>query len=178
MNKMYGVKILLGGIVFQLGTTLLVMSWEDVPTLSRGTVSIVTCSALESQFLTRYIMDKPVYHTDLFAKRSHATDTSLKLLLLGISFMTVCIFIRSVYRTVELSDGWYGKFDRTEVYFSVLDAAMIILAMFTLNVLHPGFLLGNGEASAVETITTACDLEQRNKSVVYSAETEELKARL
>lgn len=70
----------------------------------------------------------------------------------------------SVYRTIELADGWNGTVITTQVYFStspahsnlsvlcqltyqtdyltdVFDGAMITLAMYTLNIFHPGFLL-------------------------------------
>lgn len=65
--------------------------------------------------------------------------------------------IRSIYRTVELGDGWRGVVLRTQVYFSkflgglkllvseiptgVFDGAMVVLAMWTLNFFHPGWLL-------------------------------------
>lgn len=65
----------------------------------------------------------------------------------------------AIYRVAELSDGWNGTIISTQVYFSkfsfcvnkakrsnfspldVLDGAMIVLAIYTLNFFHPGFLL-------------------------------------
>ena len=35
-------------------------------------------------------------------------------MLAGMGIMTVCLFIRSVYRTAELSDGWNGTIITTE----------------------------------------------------------------
>ena len=65
----------------------------------------------------------------------------------------------------ELSDGWRGVIITTQVYFSkstlsvssgvslkgcphldVLDGAMIVLAMYTLNFFHPGRLIGRADA--------------------------------
>ncbi|KAI0058666.1 RTA1-domain-containing protein [Artomyces pyxidatus] len=127
-----GANIMLGGIVFQL-------------------VAIVAYATLATEFLIRYIQDRPVYGR-LVASRREVTDPRLKLLLLGLSFLTLLIFIRSVYRTIELSDGWHGRIIQTEVYFDVLDGAMITLAMFTMNFCHPGYLLreGAGKLTAVE----------------------------
>ena len=48
---------------------------------------------------------------------------------------------RSVYRTIELVDGWDGRIIKNELYFNVMDGAMIVAAMFCLNELHPGRLL-------------------------------------
>jgi hypothetical protein len=46
-----------------------------------------------------------------------------------------------VYRVIELQDGWLGRIIRTQVYFNVLDGAMVTLAMCTFNFAHPGSLL-------------------------------------
>jgi hypothetical protein len=48
----------------------------------------------------------------------------------------------SVYRVIELASGWTGRIIHTQVYFNVLDAGMVVLAIFTLNIAHPGLLLG------------------------------------
>ncbi|CAL1716726.1 unnamed protein product [Somion occarium] len=69
-------------------------------------------------------------------------DTRIKVLVGGLTFICVCIFIRSVYRLIELADGWSGKVISTQVYFNALDGAMIWIAMLTYNVCHPGLLLG------------------------------------
>ena len=45
--------------------------------------------------------------------------------------------IRSIFRTVELLDGWSGKLATDQVLFTVLDGGMIILSSLLLNVLHP-----------------------------------------
>ena len=47
----------------------------------------------------------------------------------------------AIYRTIELVDGFRGSIIQTQVYFNVFDGAMIVLAMFTLNVFHPSHLL-------------------------------------
>jgi hypothetical protein len=83
----------------------------------------------------------------------------MKLMSCGLAFSTIALFIRSVYRTIELSNGWSGRIIQTQVYFSefffsfrwtaladnssqdVLDGTMIVMAMYTLNFIHPGFLL-------------------------------------
>ena len=49
--------------------------------------------------------------------------------------------VRSVYRTIELVDGWNGRIIKNELYFNIMDGAMIVAAMFCLNELHPGRLL-------------------------------------
>ncbi|KZV75700.1 RTA1-like protein [Peniophora sp. CONT] len=119
-----GGNIMLGGIVFQL-------------------VAIVAYSVLAAEFIFRYIIDKPVAGHEYADTSSRRVKTPLrmKLMLFGMALMTVLIFIRSVYRTCELADGWTGPVIQKQVLFNVCDGAMIVLAMFTLNFFHPGHLL-------------------------------------
>jgi len=42
----------------------------------------------------------------------------MKLMCCGLAFSTLALFIRSVYRTIELSNGWSGRIIQTQVYFS------------------------------------------------------------
>lgn len=51
---------------------------------------------------------------------------------------------RTIYRTIELLGGWRGHIIRTEIFFNVLDATPIILALFILNLFNPGLLLREG----------------------------------
>lgn len=73
---------------------------------------------------------------------------------------------RAIYRTIELADGWSGPVLRTQWPFSscriflvvkavmltsvidVFDGAMVVIAFYTINFLHPGYLLP--EQSLVE----------------------------
>ncbi|KAJ6083081.1 hypothetical protein N7467_007216 [Penicillium canescens] len=56
----------------------------------------------------------------------------------------VCVYIRSIYRTIELSQGWSGYLITHESYFIALDGAMMIVSVAVFNVLHPGWLLPSG----------------------------------
>ncbi|KAG1847156.1 RTA1 like protein-domain-containing protein [Suillus subalutaceus] len=47
----------------------------------------------------------------------------------------------SVYRTVELADGWSGSVIANESYFNWLDGGFVTLAIYTLNIVHPGIYL-------------------------------------
>ncbi|KZO95039.1 RTA1-domain-containing protein [Calocera viscosa TUFC12733] len=70
-----------------------------------------------------------------------AHGSKLSLMIIALSASTLLIYMRSIYRTVELLDGWSGYIITTEVYFNVLDAMPITLAMYTMNILHPSWLL-------------------------------------
>jgi hypothetical protein len=59
------------------------------------------------------------------------------------------IFIRSIYRLVELHSGFASAFANNEPAFMVLEAPMIILATGVLAAFHPGYALdGNWNATS------------------------------
>ncbi|THH01813.1 hypothetical protein EW026_g958 [Hermanssonia centrifuga] len=126
-NPARGGNIMLAGIAFQLSAiTIYVM--------------------LAAEFVMRYLWNRPLrsVHGEKEITGAQILDKKTKLMLLSLSFSSLTIFIRSVYRTIELSDGWGGRIISTQVYFNVLDGGMITLATYTLNFLHPGTLLGGG----------------------------------
>jgi len=55
---------------------------------------------------------------------------------------------RSIYRTIELADGWNGRIITTEWYFNVFDATPIVLAMVAINIFHPGRLISPPSATS------------------------------
>ncbi|KZV76213.1 RTA1-domain-containing protein [Peniophora sp. CONT] len=116
-----GSNIMLAGIIFQL-------------------VGIIVYTCLAAEFLWHYGQDMPFRRAYVYMHRSK-TPRRIKIMLMGMSFMTVLLLIRSIYRTAELADGWHGKIITTEWLFDVFDGLMIVSAMLTLNVIHPGFYL-------------------------------------
>jgi hypothetical protein len=88
-------------------------------------------------------------------------DGRTKLMLIGLVLNSLFLFIRyallpssyihpthpvlsfhsAIYRTIELHSGWDGKIIANQALFNWLDGAMITLATYTFNILHPGWLL-------------------------------------
>ncbi|KIP07455.1 hypothetical protein PHLGIDRAFT_30017 [Phlebiopsis gigantea 11061_1 CR5-6] len=122
-----GSNIMLAGIVFQLVALSIFMSlmaefyWRFLTTRPFGGV------ASNSSASTLYI--------------SRHWNTKLKLMSAALSFSTVTLFIRSIYRVIELAGGWNGRIISTQVYFNVLDGAMVVLAMYSLAIINPGYFL-------------------------------------
>ncbi|EIN12984.1 RTA1-like protein [Punctularia strigosozonata HHB-11173 SS5] len=145
-HPVLGGNIMLGGIVFQL-------------------VAITIYTLLAAEFLLRVLRDRPIRAAPPVpvVLEKLPSDSSvrgflptvqqpklygkLRLMVIGLCISTVVIYIRSIYRTIELSDGWNGRVIHTQVYFNVLDGAMITIAMFTLNFFHPGRLLSGGHTA-------------------------------
>lgn len=64
-----------------------------------------------------------------------------------VSFAVVLIFVRSIYRLVELAEGWSSSLAVDEIYFMILEALMISLSSCILSFISPG--LAYGKASHI-----------------------------
>jgi uncharacterized membrane protein YhaH (DUF805 family) len=53
------------------------------------------------------------------------------------------IYIRSIYRTIELVQGWNGFLITHEPYFIALDGAMMTIAVIVFNIFDPAVLLND-----------------------------------
>ncbi|KAJ7466500.1 RTA1-like protein [Mycena latifolia] len=116
-----GANIMLSGIVLQF-------------------TAIVTYCYLGGDFLLRYHQDRPLRMT---TSGRGVLDGHVKTMIIALAFSTLVLFIRGIYRIVELAGGWHGRVLHTEVYFNVLDGGMVVLAIVSLNLAHPGRLLGS-----------------------------------
>lgn len=124
-----GGNIMLGGIVFQLFT-------------------ITVYSILASEFFYRLLRNRPIAKSSPADARSPTATpaggeltTLIKYMVGTLAFTILCLFIRAIYRTIELADGWKGRIITTEVYFNVLDGAMVVLAMIALDFVHLGYFI-------------------------------------
>ncbi|PKY05462.1 RTA1-domain-containing protein [Aspergillus campestris IBT 28561] len=65
---------------------------------------------------------------------------SFRLFLAALAIATVAVFVRSVFRCVELSQGFDGKLAGNEITYMVLEGAMVALAVVVLTFFHPGWV--------------------------------------
>lgn len=64
--------------------------------------------------------------------------------LCALALATLCIFIRSIYRVAELSEGWEGALIKNQKLFIELEGVMVIVAVLSLNAFHPGLCFREG----------------------------------
>jgi len=109
-----GTNIMVAGIDFQLG-------------------SVAVFSALFFLVLRRAAVHDGV--------RPLFRDPSMKALVASTVVGILLIVTRSIYRTVELAEGWSGYLITTQVYFVVLDGGLMCAFAILFNVFHPALLL-------------------------------------
>ncbi|KAG9237927.1 putative sphingoid long-chain base transporter RSB1 [Amylocarpus encephaloides] len=75
-----------------------------------------------------------------------STRNSLKFkgFLVALALATICIFWRSVYRVVELAQGWTGSLIKQQDLFIGFEGVMVVVACLALNVFNPAFAFGSG----------------------------------
>ncbi|KAJ7247419.1 RTA1 like protein-domain-containing protein [Mycena haematopus] len=99
-----GAHIMLAGIIFQM-------------------ISISIYILLAAEFFLRFFTDKPLggrktaYHS-LGGRGRGELDQDLRIMIGALAFNTTCLFIRAIYRTIELLDGFSGPIVSTQWSFN------------------------------------------------------------
>lgn len=83
---------------------------------------------------------------------------------LAITVTVIVIYIRCVYRVVELAQGWSGYLISHEVYIMVLDAFMVAIAGLISVPFHPVWVFGLENVVKLATIKKNLDEEKDDKS--------------
>ncbi|BAE57785.1 RTA1 like protein-domain-containing protein [Aspergillus flavus] len=112
-----GTHIMVAGIVFQL-------------------FSITVFVACAADFVRRVLRRRLLQNM----------SGSITPLFAAMVFSVLCIYVRSIYRTIELSQGWSGYLITREKYFIALDGAMMVAAVGVFNIFHPGWLMPSTKA--------------------------------
>ncbi|KAH6654763.1 RTA1 like protein-domain-containing protein [Truncatella angustata] len=116
--------------MIDLGTHVLIAG------LSFQVASLFAFTACSLEFLWR-VKKYPGLRNPEFADL--VNSKRFKLFLCSLFIATTLLFIRTVFRSVELSEGFSGKLANNEVQFMILDGVMVILATMCITVWHPGY---------------------------------------
>lgn len=73
------------------------------------------------------------------AARRLRKSKRFKYLLYSLAVSAVLIFLRSVYRVAELSEGWKGELMSTEKYVMWFESLPVTIAGLLLTIFHPGY---------------------------------------
>lgn len=70
----------------------------------------------------------------------------------ALALSTACIMVRSVYRVIELAQGWDGALIKNEGLFFVLEGVMVTMAVLVFNLLHPGWCFQESYRTSKEEV--------------------------
>ncbi|GLB38804.1 putative RTA1 like protein [Lyophyllum shimeji] len=132
-----GVNIVLEGIIIQLAM-------------------ITFHILLMSEFIVRYVKNAHVLPVSSRMARHCFMNRDLLMVGCALAFSSTCLFIRTLYRTIELRVGWDRRIFRTEIYFTVFDGAMVVLAIYSLHLAHiTGLSRSQGHLDASDSMGLA-----------------------
>lgn len=109
-NTDNGTHIMVAGILFQLASILV--------------------------FVSLFVV---VIFRTLKSKGELLTQRRIQWIIAAMVLSVVLIVARSIYRTIELLQGWSGYLITTERYFIALDGAMMVGAVGVFNIARPGW---------------------------------------
>lgn len=131
-----GTNIMVSGIIFQMA-------------------AMAAFTVLVLDFMRRvYIKKSYLEIRQPGSTKSTSLPRSYNWLLLAVFISLLTIFIRSIYRTIELLQGWDGYLITHEAYFIGLDAGTMIVAVGVFNFLDPVYLLWGQDEAMDETELT------------------------
>ncbi|KAK0201364.1 RTA1 like protein-domain-containing protein [Desarmillaria ectypa] len=121
-----GINVVLAGVAVHLATLVLYLAFSGL-FFVRHSLDLPNSEAVESSqgtIIPRAPWDKQV-------------------LVLSVVLMLdmFCIFVRTIYRTLELSYGIFGRYMVTERFVVTMDAAMMVTAMILWNLVHPALFM-------------------------------------
>ncbi|KPM37669.1 hypothetical protein AK830_g8882 [Neonectria ditissima] len=117
-----------------IGTNVLVAG------LSIQVACLFAFSICSLEFLWR-VRKNPDMCNPQFTDLTHSKRFNM--FLFAVFGATTFLFIRTVFRAIELSEGFSGKLANQEVEFMILDGVMVILACICLTICHPAYGFGN-----------------------------------
>jgi hypothetical protein len=122
--------------------------------LSLQVVSLLIFQTVWYIFLVRVYNSNKVYGDAQFCEQYHNVRERkyIYYFLATFSWAIIFIFIRTIYRLVEMSNGLTSKLATREIYFNVLDGMMIALACFCITLLPPHFVFGDNKVRKVSAM--------------------------
>lgn len=144
-----GTHVMVAGIAFQVltmstfiivGGNFALRSWfRALPEVKFSVSNFLSLFFNVGKANELYRHLEPEYNPDF----AHVRNRKLaRFVFPAIFTSTVMVYIRCIYRLVELAEGWTGYIIRHEAFLFGLDGAMIFLTCFIFVPFHPGFLWG------------------------------------
>lgn len=136
----FGANIMLGGMIIQvIGISVFLCFYIDLLLRARNLRQLRALDPSENLSLREQPSRPDLFNPDYAHVRAHPMFSWL---LYATIASTLFIFARSIYRVVELAEGWNGYLMVHEVYIIVFEAILIFLGILGLTIIYPGTVLG------------------------------------
>lgn len=159
-----GTNIMIAGIATQVfGMSVFIIFWFDF------LIRIYGCKKRNVVFLQFLFNQKSItdYRTQLeprYNRYTHIkTSRYFAYFPLAVTIAVIVVYIRSVYRVVELAQGYDGYLFSHEVYLFTLDASMIAICGLIFVPFHPVWVFGQEVVINFKTIHANEDIETNEK---------------
>jgi RTA1 like protein len=128
-------------VIQSVGGTMASIADDNGKSTTPGTHTMVAGIAFQTVTMAIFILLFVEYIVKYSRRSKDWRTTSWKVLVHTLFASSICIFARSVYRVVELAQGWNGNLITHEAYFIVLDSVlMLIFAYSHIFVFPPRYL--------------------------------------
>ena len=157
-NSKIGTYIMVGGIAFQvLSMSLFLILLIDFTIRSfKNSTSLkfsinnyfnLLLNTKKGVFLRNEFLE-PFYNSNYSHIRSRKFFNYMPLIII---ISVLFIYIRCIYRVVELSEGWRGYLITHEEFIFIMDALMVLLTCLIYLFFHPGIMFGKDPISTKST---------------------------
>lgn len=135
-----GLGVQITGLAFQVASTVLffVFCLDFIFRVNKKMKNVQT----ENPSLSTQEIDNLLFENRYAGIRNK--QPMFKLVIWSLGICSGFIFIRCVYRLIELAQGWNGYLMTHEVYFLCFEALTMFLGILPLAFAHPGFLFPRG----------------------------------
>ena len=98
----------------------------------------------------------------MWRTRKTTVPRPLKFVVAATTASVAAIYVRSIYRTIELLQGWSGFLITHQAYFIAFDGAMMVFAVAVFNVINPGWFLNDRRVFADRSSTADQELTAKS----------------
>ncbi|OKL60300.1 hypothetical protein UA08_04077 [Talaromyces atroroseus] len=129
-------------VVQAVGGGLASIALENNGNTSPGTDIMVAGIVFQLASITIFVFCAADFFRRVLRQRLLASvEGSITPLLLAMMFSILLIYIRSIYRTIELVQGWTGYVITHEAFFIALDGSMMAPAVGIFLIVHPAWFM-------------------------------------
>ncbi|KAJ3032349.1 hypothetical protein HDV00_007598 [Rhizophlyctis rosea] len=120
----------------QIAGSGILLGSNDLEKKNIGFKLLIAGLAVQVVFFTGFVIVTFIFQTR--AHRAGVSSGKWKRLMYALYFASVCVLIRSVFRVIEFAGGFDSKVAHDEKLLYTLDFLMMVLAVLTFIVVHPG----------------------------------------